>query len=265
MQKLVARLQDNLPENQPAHGLPLGDFSLYSREFFQAIQGKISWDETFPTSEAVRLEAQEWITNLPSWNGRKWHAQPVSIELSSDASDFGFGGQIKIPGGQTIPVSGNLSEAEVMSSSMAREFVAFLRLIEAACQLCPEDIRHSSLQLSGDNQAAVRAFNEFRTTFTVNATLKKVFELCISHRISVTAVWKPRDLLKLEDFLSREPDSSEWGLDNKVVGDICSEFHVIPYVDLFASSTWHVSVKFVSLVYIPGCTAAQALALDWRS
>lgn len=107
--------------------------SLYSREFFQAIQGIISWDEIFPTSDSVRQEAQVWIDNLPSWNGRKWYALPISVELSSDTSDFGFGGQVKLASGQTIPVLGNLSESEVLSSSTARELVAFLRLIEATC------------------------------------------------------------------------------------------------------------------------------------
>lgn len=96
----------------------------------------------------------------------------------------------------------------------------------------------------------------------MNATLKKVFELCVAHRISITAVWKPRDLLKLEDLLSREADSSDWGLDSKIMGDICIEFRVRPFIDLFASSTWHVCDKFVSLVYTLGCAAAQALALD---
>jgi hypothetical protein len=82
--------------------------SLYSREFFQAIQGKINWDEIFATPEAVRKEAKEWAENLPNWNGRKWHAQPISAHVSSDASDFGYGGQILLPDGQSIPVSGNL-------------------------------------------------------------------------------------------------------------------------------------------------------------
>jgi hypothetical protein len=80
--------------------------SLYSRKFFQAIQRKISWDQIFPTTDSVRKEAQEWIDNLPNWNGRKWHAQPISVAASSEASDFGFGGQILLPEGQRIPFRG---------------------------------------------------------------------------------------------------------------------------------------------------------------
>jgi hypothetical protein len=240
--------------------------SPYSQEFFQAIQGKIGWDEIFPTSKSVKQEAQEWVHNLESWNGRNWHAQPISVAASSDASDFGFGGQILLPDGKTIPVSENLTEKEVSTSSTARESVAFLRLLEATCELCPDKIRSSSVQLTGDNQAAVQALNEFRTrTSVVNQTLKKVFELCVKYRFSVSAVWKPRDLLKMEDPLSREADSSNWGLDRDLVNDICRRYKATPCLDLFASSTWHVTDGFVSLVYTPGCVAAEALAIDWRS
>lgn len=79
----------------------------------------------FPTADSVRQEAQEWLTQLPKWNRRKWHAQPISIELSSDASDFGYGGKLHLPAGQSMPVSGNLTESEVRESSTTREAVAF--------------------------------------------------------------------------------------------------------------------------------------------
>jgi hypothetical protein len=69
----------------------------------------------------------------------------------------------------------------------------------------------------------------------------------------------------LEDLLNQEADSSDWGLDSKVVGDICSEFQIMRVIDMFALSTWHVCDQFVSLVYTPGCAAAQALALGWRA
>jgi hypothetical protein len=72
-------------------------------------------------------------------------------------------------------------------------------------------------------------------------------------------------LLKLEDLLSRQADSSDWGLNDGLVQKICSKFDVLPKLDLFASDSWHVVDKFVSQVYTPGCTGTQALALDWRT
>lgn len=55
--QLAATVAGNLISLAPAV-LPA---SLYSREFFQAIQGKISWDAIFPTSDEVSKEAQVWL------------------------------------------------------------------------------------------------------------------------------------------------------------------------------------------------------------
>lgn len=87
----------------------------------------------------------------------------------------------------------------------------------------------------------MRAFNEFRTrTSAVNNTLKKAFDMCVAHQITITAVWKPRDLLQIEDLLSREADSSDWGMVEELVTRISDEFQVSPHIDMFALSSWHV-------------------------
>lgn len=132
------------------------------------------------------------------------------------------------------------------------------------CSLKKSETHRSSSR--GITQAAVRAFKEFRTrTSEVNATLKKAFKLCVAHQITITAIWKPRDLLKSEDLLSQEADSFDWGLNDALVEKICDTFDVLPKLDLFASDSWHVTDKFVNQIYTPGCTAAQALAQDWSS
>jgi hypothetical protein len=133
--------------------------SLYSRAFFEAIQGKASWDELFPSSLAVNETVKEWLDNLDAWNGRRWYARPISLCASSDASDFGFGELVTLPDGREIPVSGNLTEAEITMSSTAREIIGFLRLLQATARLFPDTIRDSTVQLVGDHQGAVQAIN----------------------------------------------------------------------------------------------------------
>jgi hypothetical protein len=71
-------------------------------------------------------------------------------------------------------------------------------------------------------------------------------------------------MLKAEDLLSRQPDASDWGICQPVFKDICKEFGVSVKIDLFASDSWHVCPRFVSLLYTPGCLTCQALLLDWR-
>ena len=42
-----------------------------------------------------------------------------------------------------------------------------------------------------------------------------------------------------------------------------SHFGVNPVIDLFASDRFHVTPKFVTKFYTPGCEAVHALAIDW--
>jgi hypothetical protein len=93
--------------------------SLFSRSLFQAIQGRISWDEIFPTPVAVRDTMKDWVENLEDWNGRQWYAKPISLLASSDASDFGFGGLVELPNEKKVKVAGKLTEEEVGMSSTA--------------------------------------------------------------------------------------------------------------------------------------------------
>jgi hypothetical protein len=68
----------------------------------------------------------------------------------------------------------------------------------------------------------------------------------------------------MEYLLSRQPDSSEWGVDKSLYKEICRELGVQVALDLFASDTWHVSARFVCSTFTPSCVAVQALAIDSR-
>ena len=72
--------------------------ALYSRPLFAAIQGKLTWDDVFPTPHAAKETAQLFLDRLPEWNGRRWFPRCVTAEAGSDASELGFGGTIQIPG-----------------------------------------------------------------------------------------------------------------------------------------------------------------------
>jgi hypothetical protein len=163
--------------------------SLYSRTLFQAMQGKLSWDDIFSAPELVTSTIKEWLEKLSDWNGQRWYAQPILLIASSDASDFGFGELVTLPNGEQVPVSGSLTEAEVVMSSTAREVTGFLRLLEATAQLYPETIQGLTVQLMGDNQAAVLAVNQFRSrTVEITYALKKIFDLCVASGFNVSAI-----------------------------------------------------------------------------
>jgi hypothetical protein len=238
--------------------------ALYSRPLFEAIKGAISWDVVFPSPSAVKQMAQMFLNNLNEWNGRRWFPRPVVLEAGSDASEFGFGGSILVPGSQPHLIAGQLSQSEMAMSSTAREMVAFLRVLQTAVRMKPEWLNDAAALIRGDNQGAVSALNSFRSPAPdVNAALQQIFKLSYQHNFDVVAEWRPRDLMALEDELSKLPNSSDWGLVRSEFRRICREFGVQPTVDLFASATWHQLPAFVSDSYTPGALCVNALRSDW--
>lgn len=238
--------------------------SLYSRPLFQALQGKLSWDQIFATPEEARKTAQLFFERLDDWNGRRWFPQRVRLEAASDASDFGFGGSLKVAGRPPFELAGSLTEKEVAMSSTAREMIGFLRILQQAGSRFPDLIRGAAVLVIGDNQGAVAALNKFTSPAPdIAASLREIFELCSRLDFDIVAQWRPREELAAEDALSRVPDASDWGLSAAVLGLIFEAFGV-PHVDLFASDTWHVASVFVAPRYMPGCSAIDALSHDWE-
>ncbi|GAQ85469.1 reverse transcriptase [Klebsormidium nitens] len=239
--------------------------SLYSRPLFQAMQGRISWDAIFATPQAAKDAAKLFLERLDDWNGRRWFPRQIRIEAASDASDFGFGGSFYIAGSPPFHLAGSLTETEVHQSSTAREMIGFLRILQQAVQRHRPLLSGAAVLLVGDNQGAVAAVNNFRSSASdVNAALQGIFKLCSEADFDVLAQWKPRIELAEQDALSRVPDASDWGLTPKVFADVISLFGR-PDVDLFASDTWHVAGRFVTPRYMPGCLAVDALRTDWRT
>jgi hypothetical protein len=125
--------------------------ALYSRPFFAAMQGKLSWDNLFPTPESARNMAKRFLERLDEWNGRRWYPRTITVEAGSDASDTGVGGTIRIPGRPVRTVVATLSPTERGMSSTAREVVAFHQVLLETTRQAGEVLEGAAVLLSGDN------------------------------------------------------------------------------------------------------------------
>jgi hypothetical protein len=126
-------------------------------------------------------------------------------------------------------------------------------------------LKGSAVLVIGDNKGAVAALNKFSSTAPdVAASLKEIFALCSSLDFDVLGQWRPREELAAEDALSRVPEASGWGLAPRALALVVGAFGP-PSVDLFASDLWHIAPSFVTPRYMSGCTAVDALNLDWRA
>jgi hypothetical protein len=238
---------------------------LFSRKIFQAMSGKEDWDFVFPNPQAVKTEAQMWKDNLDSWNGRRWWPRPCKLRLQIDASAVGYGGFIEAENLARVKVAGTFNQAEASESSAARETIGYVRAIQTACEQFPSHLHQASVLLLGDSQAALAAFRKFASSNAfIHDSLTTLFHLCARHKFDVIPRWIPRENLAEADELSRRPDASDWGCTTELVTIIASKFGVNIDLDMFASDNTHVTTKFVSPFYTPGCTAVHALAFKWR-
>ncbi|GAQ85833.1 putative DNA/RNA polymerases [Klebsormidium nitens] len=236
---------------------------LFVRPLFAAMKGKESWDVAFESPDAVKETARLFLMKLREWNGRRWYSYPVGLSSSSDASDVGFGGFVRMPGKELLEVAGTFTAEEAQLSSTARELLGILATLQTAVQESSDRLRFSTCLITTDNLGASHALNKLKSSSPdVNAVLQKFFALCCDQKIDIRAAWKPREELEAEDLLSRQPDASDWGISQAELSKILRFFQVQISVDLFASDTWHTVANFVSLRYSPGCLAANALLQD---
>jgi hypothetical protein len=205
-----------------------------------------------------------FLDRLSEWNGRRWFPRRVLLKASSDASDFGFGGILKVAGKPQFELAGSLTEVQLSMSSTAREMVGFLRTIQQTGLRFPELLRGSAVLVVGDNQGAVAALNQFRSLAPdVAASLREIFKICSSLDFDVLAQWRPREELAAEDALSRFPEASNWGLAPAIMHSLIEQFGRSS-VDMFASDFWHIAASFVTPSYMLGCSAVDAVNRDWR-
>jgi hypothetical protein len=184
--RLLARAAGKIIAMSPAV-LPA---SLYSCPLFQAIQGRISWDEIFPAPKAAKDAAQLFLDHLQEWNGRRWFPRQILLEAASDASHFGFGGTLQAAGWPSFQLAGTMSEAEANQSSTARETLGFLRILQQAVVLHPDILSGAAVLLIGDNQRAVSAVNNFRSSAPpVNDLLNLARRSLISARRPTSMSW----------------------------------------------------------------------------
>lgn len=258
----LARMAGLLAAAAPAV-LPV---ALYSRSFYEALSGRASWDYLFPTPSAVAEAAEFWLANLDEWNGRRWWPRGTTVRLEIDASGVGYGGRVVLQNGRELRLSGTFTGTEAASSSTEREVIGYAAGIELVSAVAPEQIRGRSVLITGDSQAGLTALGRFRSTIPlIRSKLQNVLETSARFDFDVVTRWVPREEITEAYARSREPDASDWGICAEILQKAASKFEVRVAIDLFASGRFHVTRRFVSKFYTPGCESVHALALEWES
>jgi hypothetical protein len=158
---------------------------------------------------------------IDQFNERRWWERPVQLKVEVDTSRVGFGGVISSENQERIEVRGTLTKAQIEQSSTARELRGYKGALEVITQKILERIQGSSVLLLGDNQGAVSALRNLRSSVPeMHLTVQHIFQLCTEFDFDIVARWIPRENLTEADELSRQPDAADWGLASSIVTEI---------------------------------------------
>lgn len=150
---------------------------------------------------------------------------------------------------------GTFNEQQALGSSTLREVLDYVGTVELAANSLPDELKRSTILITGNNQGAVACVNNLRSPVpAINFELQQLFRISCDLLCDVLATWLPRNLLSKVDALSREPYASDWNISPGLYEQICKRFRTRPEVDLFGSDVHHMASIFVSRVFSPGCT-----------
>ena len=124
---------------------------LLTRQMYVFIQSRPSWDVSFTFSEVLLQELKFWLQRIDCFNGYSIRdAFCANSTISTDASDFAFGGYLATLSGE--PVRGMFSLADVDMSSTYRELKAVFYVLKSYAN----SLKHQKIKVFVDNMGASR-------------------------------------------------------------------------------------------------------------
>ena len=228
---------------------------LFTRQMYNVINSRPSWDSSLSISGPLLQEFQFWIQNIDAFNGFPMQRQiPTCLSIYTDASDFAYGGfSVSVE-----PVSGLFAESECKQSSTYRELKAIFYVLSS----CASKLRHRSVKIFTDSQSAERIVAVGSSKSHLQSVAVDIFNLCLSNSIQLHTQWIPRAENDRADLLSRFVDKDDWSLNSEVFRDLDCKWgpHTI---DRFASHYNSQLPRFNSRFSSPGTEAVDALFQDW--
>jgi hypothetical protein len=252
---------------------------LYTHEMFNLLRTVESrrYVGEFVPSAALRFELEFWAAqDLSLVTAPIWDRRDVSFELSTDASQFGWGAVLRALGGRAWRAGGPLPE-EIASclgvsdsshnSSTVRELSAVASALPALAALWPSD--PFVLRLAVDSQAAAGALRKGASRSDVLFPwLVSIFSSLQRFNITLRVQWAPRDLISDADACSRGTllDSGDLLLSRETFDRVCAWARPLLgdlVVDCFASTENARLDTFYSWWPDLGTSGVDALQLSW--
>ncbi|KAL4535332.1 hypothetical protein Ndes2437A_g06052 [Nannochloris sp. 'desiccata'] len=219
-----------------------------------------------------RAELEFWSRRFHEFNSTPiWRSTSVTtMEIFSDASDFGWGGHGLLRGDE-LEAQGYFFEpweqGPATSSTLRETFAldrVFTSLARALRCVASSSTSPTAVRAYVDNLGLTYIMLKGSRVPAINFVVKQIFEFCWQHNIELTVQWVPRCLNERADILSKLHDGDDWMLNPKFFHIFDSHPEWGPHtVDIFASELNHHCDQFYSLYHCPSTSGVDAFAHNW--
>ncbi|XP_045112508.1 uncharacterized protein LOC123505355 [Portunus trituberculatus] len=213
------------------------------------------FDQFMEITEDMKLNLDWWL-NIVSVQYRKILRAAADVQLFTDASNTGWGGQF-----HHMTAGGSWSSKEKLLHINALELKAILFTLQAfAGELCGKNVK-----VFCDNTTAVNYVNEMGGTKSLmcNYLATLIWDWCVKNQAWVICSHIPGSANIVADCASRTfNDRHEWQLDVDVFRRISLVFGA-PSIDLFASRLNKQVATFCSWKLDPEATFFDAFTFNW--
>ena len=246
---------------------------VYARACHAALHTVTQLHHHLKLPEDARTEILFWTHRFGEFNSTPlWKDTKVTyLELFSDASDFGWGGHAQLSA-DLVMAQGYFDPAEQgpLTSSTLREIWALERVLESLLARLESALHaaattgSTAIRAYVDNQALEYIMVRGSRKPHLNAVIKRIFEFCWKHGITLAVQWVPREENELADHISKFYDHDDWMVNRSLFQELDTIWG--PHtVDVFASEKNHLCSKFFSLYHCRGSHGVDAFTQEWGS
>lgn len=209
---------------------------------------------TIELSTGARQDLEWWLQALTQWNGAAATPLPADLQLTTDASDLGWGATLG-----DLQARGDWTASSTARHINMRELSAVL----LALRSFRRQVANRSLLLRSDNVTVVACVNKiYGRSFVLNNVMHKIWDFCIENNVTLRALWIPGVDNKEADRLSRAPDPTDWEVTPLAFRLIDATFGP-HHIDRMASATNTKLARFNSRLFDPKAEAVNCFAQDW--
>ena len=195
---------------------------LFVKTLYMRVRGA-GWDDT-QVAEPELVETLAWLAdNIHAMNGATWALPAVATVVKVDAGEWGYGLTVEAGHQKGRELRATLPDelcavGSVGPSSTRREVWGYCQGPMEVIRSAAGCLRGKRLLLVGDNQGAISDINKMGVKRDPAATgwIRELWQTCHKEGVSLTARWRPREMLGMADELSKEPDAGDWSLCRQV-------------------------------------------------